>query len=212
MLTIKNRRLVPIAAAACVAALAFAPSAASADPGSLAHKASASADAARANVHPTGFENGFPANYWLNMCLDAEWDSANNPSNDGDKVQMWTCGSLNSMPSNQDWVSPGINTWGTITNVNSGKCLDAETDSANNPTHNGDRVELWTCNGGSQQQWEFVLKSNGYFSVCNKYAADRGLAMCLDAETDATHSPNLNGDVVQLWNWGGGSNQTWEKW
>ena len=42
-----------------------------------------------------------------------------------------------------------MNTDGTITNAQSGLCLDV-TGAA---TANGTPVELWTCNGGSNQQW-----------------------------------------------------------
>ncbi|MBS2966867.1 RICIN domain-containing protein, partial [Actinocrinis puniceicyclus] len=38
---------------------------------------------------------------------------------------------------------------GTVTGVQSGLCLDVTGAS----TANGALVELWTCNGGSNQQW-----------------------------------------------------------
>src|SRR5437588_12966122 len=37
-----------------------------------------------------------------------------------------------------------------IRNYQSGKCLDAD---ANFLGYNGDRVQLWTCNGGANQKW-----------------------------------------------------------
>lgn len=42
-----------------------------------------------------------------------------------------------------------LNTDGTVTIAQSGLCLDV-TGAA---TANGTPVELWTCNGGSNQQW-----------------------------------------------------------
>jgi hypothetical protein len=42
-----------------------------------------------------------------------------------------------------------VNANGTITGVQSGLCLDVTGAS----TANGAPVELWTCNGGSNQQW-----------------------------------------------------------
>jgi hypothetical protein len=42
-----------------------------------------------------------------------------------------------------------LNTNGTITGTQSGLCLDV----TGARTANGSLVELWTCNGGSNQQW-----------------------------------------------------------
>jgi hypothetical protein len=42
-----------------------------------------------------------------------------------------------------------LNSNGTITGVQSGLCLDVTGAS----TANGALVELWTCNGQSNQQW-----------------------------------------------------------
>ena len=53
-----------------------------------------------------------------------------------------TCGN----GTNQQW---NVNPDGTITGVQSGLCLDV-TSAA---TANGSAVELWTCTGGSNQQW-----------------------------------------------------------
>jgi len=46
----------------------------------------------------------------------------------------------------QQW---NLNSNGTVTGVQSGLCLDV-TGAA---TANGTKVELWTCNGGTNQQW-----------------------------------------------------------
>jgi hypothetical protein len=37
----------------------------------------------------------------------------------------------------------------TLTGVGSGSCLDV----TSRATANGAKVEIWTCNGGSNQQW-----------------------------------------------------------
>jgi Glycosyl hydrolase family 59/Ricin-type beta-trefoil lectin domain/Glycosyl hydrolase family 59 central domain/Concanavalin A-like lectin/glucanases superfamily len=71
-----------------------------------------------------------------NKCLDAPSTST------GARVRIWTCGS----GGNQQWH---VNADGTITENQSGLCLDV-TGAA---TSNGAAVELWTCNGGSNQQW-----------------------------------------------------------
>jgi hypothetical protein len=60
----------------------------------------------------------------------------------GTKVDIYTC----NQGTNQAW---SFNSNGTITEVQSGLCLDVTGAS----TANGALVELWTCNGGSNQQW-----------------------------------------------------------
>jgi hypothetical protein len=198
----KTRRMVTFAVAACAAVLTVAPSVASAASISpAAYRAGASTD-----VTPATVSNVLIANaYAPHLCLDARSDAPNNPASNGDALQLWSC----SGAANQVWAAPDPGVWGTITNSVAGKCLDAASDGANNPTVNGDRVMLWACNGGSQQQWRFVLKGNGYYAVCNKYADDRHLAMCLDAATDGANNPSINGDKVQLWSWSGATQQTW---
>ncbi|MEU1106214.1 RICIN domain-containing protein, partial [Streptomyces tibetensis] len=42
-----------------------------------------------------------------------------------------------------------VNTDGTITGVHSGLCLDANAAG----TANGTKITLWSCNGGTNQQW-----------------------------------------------------------
>ena len=60
----------------------------------------------------------------------------------GTKVDIYTC----NQGTNQAW---SFNSNGTITEVQSGLCLDVTGAS----TANGALVELWTCNGGGNQQW-----------------------------------------------------------
>ena len=49
-------------------------------------------------------------------------------------------------PGNQQWT---VNSNGTITGVQSGLCLDVTGAS----TAEGALVDLWTCNGQTNQQW-----------------------------------------------------------
>jgi alpha-L-fucosidase len=58
-------------------------------------------------------------------------------------VVIWDCTS----GTNQQW---NVNSDGTITGVQSGKCLDAYGAG----TANGTRIVLWTCNGGANQKWQ----------------------------------------------------------
>ena len=74
-----------------------------------------------------------------------------------------------------------------------GKCLDAPLGAAA-----GSKVQIWDCNGGSNQRWSF--NSNGTIS-----SASSGL--CLDVSGAAT----ANGSVVILWNCAGAANQRWNR-
>ena len=92
-----------------------------------------------------------------------------------------------------------------IRNYQSGKCLDAD---ANFLGYNGDRVQLWTCNGGANQKWLPIPDNpNVGNQVVLENAAD---GKCLDADANGL---NNNGDKVQLWDCGTvthPTNQTWE--
>jgi hypothetical protein len=82
-------------------------------------------------------------------------------------------------------------TSGPITGVASGRCVDVPNQSQTN----GTQVELWDCNGGSNQQW--TRTAAGELRV---YGGD-----CLDAAGQGT-SP---GTKVDIYACNGGSNQQW---
>ena len=46
----------------------------------------------------------------------------------------------------QQWT---LRTDGSVVNTGSGKCLDA----TGHATVNGTLLEIWTCNGGTNQKW-----------------------------------------------------------
>jgi hypothetical protein len=60
----------------------------------------------------------------------------------GTVVDIYTCNG----GSNQLWQAHPD---GSITNDESGLCLDV----SGQGTANGTKVDLWTCNGGTNQQW-----------------------------------------------------------
>lgn len=137
--------------------------------------------------------------YGNHSCLDAEDDSGGNPSQDGDRVQMWQCNGGN----NQEWSFVSVlngQDW-QIVNEASGKCLDAEADQYGDPDSNGDRIQLWTCNGGHNQYWSEALScSDGLYSAVyfNQYAIDHGFSKVLDANNSGL-DPDVNGDFTQVW-------------
>jgi len=74
------------------------------------------------------------------------------------------------------------------------KCLDVP----GRATTAGTKVEIWTCNGGTNQQWR--LNADGTVS-----GVESGL--CLDV----TGAGTANGTAVELWTCNGGSNQRWTR-
>ena len=79
-----------------------------------------------------------------------------------------------------------------LNGANSNLCLDAVSQHIGN----GDKVQLWTCNGGSQQRW--FLNGTELQNGANRH-------LCLDA----TSQHIGNGDQIQLWTCNGGSQQQW---
>ncbi|AGP52118.1 ricin-type beta-trefoil lectin domain protein [Streptomyces rapamycinicus] len=92
-------------------------------------------------------------------------------------------------------ITPGSGgnggTTGAIVGVGSGRCVDVPNQSQTD----GTQVELWDCNGGSNQQW--TNTSDGELRV---YGSD-----CLDAAGQGT----TPGTKVDIWDCDGGGNQKW---
>ena len=76
----------------------------------------------------------------LGKCLDSPTNATA-----GAKAQLWDCHG----GANQLWT---FNANGTISNVQSGLCLDV----SGNATTNGTQVILWTCTGAANQRWSRV--------------------------------------------------------
>lgn len=140
---------------------------------------------------------------YYGLCLDAESDSGGNPSQDGDKVQLWTC---NSGAPQQRWnilATPDAGVAG-IVSQDGGLCLAAENDSGGNPSQNGDQVQLWTCDVNSpSQQWDISELSNGSYEIFNISG------LILGAENDSANIPGDCGDPVQVQDYTGQSQQNW---
>ncbi|MEV6008134.1 ricin-type beta-trefoil lectin domain protein [Streptomyces sp. NPDC051976] len=80
---------------------------------------------------------------------------------------------------------------GRLVGTGSGRCLDVP----GGATANGTQVELWDCNGGTNQQW--TQASNGALQVYG--------TKCLDVLNQATTA----GSPVAIWDCNGGANQQW---
>jgi O-glycosyl hydrolase len=83
---------------------------------------------------------------------------------------------------------------GALTGVQSGRCLDVP----GAVTTNGTQLELYTCNGGSNQQYTFT--ASGAITVYSGSSQK-----CLDGYQGGT-SP---GTVVDIYSCNGGTNQQW---
>jgi len=81
-----------------------------------------------------------------------------------------------------------------IVSAKDGRCVDSDVGT---PTHNGTKVQAWTCNGWDNQRWY-------YYTDNTIRSAEDG--RCLDADvSSATH----NGTKVQVWSCNGWDNQKW---
>jgi formylmethanofuran dehydrogenase subunit C len=79
-----------------------------------------------------------------------------------------------------------------VSGVNSAKCVD----NNNGSGANGNKVQMWDCDGNAAAQ-NWTVNSNGTLTI------DGG---CLDI-TGANFN---NGTLVELWTCNGGSNQQWQ--
>ncbi|WP_173064516.1 glycoside hydrolase family 27 protein [Phytohabitans houttuyneae] len=73
----------------------------------------------------------------MGKCLDVPANATG-----GTRVQIWDCNGA----ANQRWT---LNSNGTVSNGQSGLCLDVN----NGGTANGTAVIVWTCHGGTNQRW-----------------------------------------------------------
>ncbi|MFI5065562.1 MAG: ricin-type beta-trefoil lectin domain protein [Streptosporangiales bacterium] len=80
---------------------------------------------------------------------------------------------------------------GVLRGSGSNRCLDVPGQA----TANGTLLDIWDCNGGANQQWDYL--SNGELQVYG--------SKCLDVPGNATAA----GTRVEIWDCNGGTNQQW---
>jgi endoglucanase len=118
--------------------------------------------------------------------------------------QQWTTAatfSLNTalgLSGNANGGTINTSSWFNFIDANSGLCVDA----ANSATADGTFVQQWAC-GAQQfnQEWQLQAQGNGHYSIVNRNAPGEAL--------DVTGQGTANGSLIQLWTYGGGSNQLW---
>ncbi|MEU3414622.1 MULTISPECIES: endo-1,4-beta-xylanase [unclassified Streptomyces] len=119
------------------------------------------------------------------------WRSGDTPllfNNDGSKKAAYTA-VLNALNGGSTTTPPPTGGDGQIKGDGSGRCLDVP----NASTTDGTQVQLWDCNGATNQQW--TLTDAGELKVYGN--------KCLDAAGTG------NGAKVQIYSCWGGDNQKW---
>ncbi len=100
-----------------------------------------------------------------------------------------------------DTAPPALSStaWYTLTNQNSGSCMDA----AAWGTGNGTSVQQWTC-GRQQwnQEWQLQPTDSGYYILNSRNAPGEAV--------DVNNAATANRTIVQLWQSWGGGNQQWK--
>jgi hypothetical protein len=91
-------------------------------------------------------------------------------------------------------TSSGGASVGEVHAVGAGRCLDVN----NGSTTPGTQLQIWDCNGGSNQTWTHT--STGQLTVYSGSSQ-----MCLDASDNQTAA----GTKVDIWPCNGGANQQW---
>lgn len=98
--------------------------------------------------------------------------------------------------------STSINTgvYYTVSNQNSGACVD----DTSGGTSNGTAVQQWACGAGNtNQQWQFTPTDSGYYRISSRNASSESWDVTGGA------SATSSGTKIQLWSYGGGTNQQW---
>ncbi|GAA1939693.1 hypothetical protein GCM10009738_11110 [Kitasatospora viridis] len=125
------------------------------------------------------------SNAALGKCLD----DPNNKGAAGDIAQIWDCNNALA----QEW---SLNSNGTVTH--NGLCLDVI--GGPSATANGTKVQLYTCNGWANQQWQVAQDSTGNWILRNPNSG-RCLDDSLGSKTD--------GQQFQIWDCNNTDHQTW---
>lgn len=144
---------------------------------------------------------------WLNVSLSSGSPTATNtptatPTNT--KQVTFQPPTNTPVPTATPTSSGGISTsaWYNVINQNSSSCVDA----AGAGTANGTAVQQWACgNAQFNQEWQFQTTDSGYYRVVNRNAVSANEIWDVTGGTGAVG----NGVKIQLWAYGGGTNQQW---
>ncbi|WP_225810698.1 ThuA domain-containing protein [Streptomyces spinosus] len=132
-------------------------------------------------------------NYDTNTALSSTFASATQNQFVLDGLK-WLGGAASSQPP-ADGISETA--WYTLRNTGNGTCADARAAG----TANGTVVQQYTCNSTTAQQFQFRSTDSGYTRI-----AARGNAQQVIDVVDRSTADNA---PLQLWSYGGGTNQQW---
>ncbi len=138
--------------------------------------------------------------YKSNLCMDV---NNGDPSSwrAGTNVEVWPCNGQQNQQFNLKPLGTGGNDR-IYTFQALGKCLDVDMGFLEDWT-NQSNIQVFSCNGGINQQFRLEPKSGGWFtlrSVMN--------GKCLDIDLNTANGWRYEHNV-QLWNCSGESNQLW---
>ena len=93
---------------------------------------------------------------------------------------------------------PSPTAWYSIANKGNSKCVDARAAG----TANGTVIQQYTCTSTQAQQFQFQPTSDGFARVNNRNDATKAI--------DVTNVSSADNAGLQLWTYGGGTNQQWK--
>jgi Trehalose utilisation/Ricin-type beta-trefoil lectin domain len=111
---------------------------------------------------------------------------------------LWLAGETGTpspSPTPSSTISPTA--WYSVINKNSAKCVDARAAG----TTNGTPIQQYTCNSTYAQQFRIQATSGGYVQIDNRGNSTEAL--------DITDRSLADGAKIQLWAYGGSTNQQW---
>jgi hypothetical protein len=88
--------------------------------------------------------------------------------------------------------------WYSVTNKNSGKCVDARAAG----TTNGTVIQQYACNASNAQQYQFASTGGNYVRINNRGNSAQAL--------DVTNVSAADNAPIQTWSYSGGANQQWQ--
>ncbi|BCJ52966.1 hypothetical protein Asp14428_44410 [Actinoplanes sp. NBRC 14428] len=109
---------------------------------------------------------------------------------------LWLGGSTGITPPPADPIDPAR--WYTLTNRNSGKCVDARAAG----TTSGTPIQQYACNTSNAQQYQFATVTGSYVRVNNRGNSAQAL--------DVTNVSAADNAPIQTWAYSGGTNQQWQ--
>jgi len=133
-------------------------------------------------------------NYQTNTRLSSTFDSPAQNQFMMDALKWLGGGGTTVPPVDQ----PSPTAWYTVANKANNKCVDARAAG----TANGTVIQQYSCNSSQAQHFQFQPTSDGFVRVNNRNDATKVI--------DVTGVSTLDNAGLQLWTYGGGTNQQWQ--